>query len=123
MVFRQHRTDFICEAFDVRMIMHPPRMTIPLLQVLLGFSIAVQRPLCTVQGGEVRMEITPEERCDRGTPGPATVRMTAVICWYVDGMIAKDRMEIGGFIPVFLEWVPTDGTDRCVRVQQDRLLF
>src|SRR5215831_13934962 len=80
MVFRQHRTDFICEAFDVRMIMHPPRMTIPLLQVLLGFSIAVQRPLCTVQGGEVRMDITPEERCDRGTPVPATVRMTAVIC-------------------------------------------
>ena len=68
------------------------------------------------------MDITPEERFDRGTPVPVTVRMTAVICLYVDGMIAKDRMEIGGFIPVFLERVPTGGTDMRSKVKQDRLL-
>jgi len=50
-VLGQHRTDFIRDAFDVRMIIHPPRMTIPLLQVLLGFSIAIQRPLGTLYGG------------------------------------------------------------------------
>src|SRR5215470_11946943 len=47
-VLGQHRTDFIRDAFDVRMIMHTPKITIPLLQVLLGFSIAIQSPLCTL---------------------------------------------------------------------------
>ena len=50
-VLGQHRTDFIRDAFDVRMIIHPPRLSIPLLQVLLGFSKAIQRPLCTLYGG------------------------------------------------------------------------
>src|SRR5262245_32187645 len=50
-VLGQHSSYFIRHAFDVCMIIHTPRMTILLLQVLLGFSIAVQRPLCTVQGG------------------------------------------------------------------------
>ena len=44
-VLGQHRTYFIRYALDLRMIIHPPRMTIPLLQVLLGFSIAIQRVL------------------------------------------------------------------------------
>ena len=35
-VLGQYRTDFIRDAFDVRMIIYTPKMTIPLLQVLLG---------------------------------------------------------------------------------------
>ena len=41
---------------------------------------------------------------------------------YVYGMIAKDRMKIGGFIPVFLECVSTGGADMRFMVHQDRLL-
>jgi hypothetical protein len=48
-VLGQHSSYFICHAFDVRMIIHTPGVTIPLLQVLLGFSIAIQSTLCTVQ--------------------------------------------------------------------------
>jgi hypothetical protein len=68
------------------------------------------------------MDITPEERFNRRTPVPATVRMTAMVCLHVYGVIAKDYMKIGGFIPVFLERVPTGGTDMRVVVKQDGLL-
>ena len=47
-VLGQYRTDFIRDAFDLRMIIHTPRMPIPLLQILLGFSIAIQCPLFTL---------------------------------------------------------------------------
>ena len=50
------------------------------------------------------MDIRPKERGDGGSTVPTTVRMTAVMFLDADGMIAKDRMKIGGFIPVFLEW-------------------
>ena len=122
MVFRQHRTDFIREAFDVRMIMHPPRMTIPLLQVLLGFSIAIQSPLGTLYGGEVRMDIRAKERGDGGRSVPTAVRMTAGMFLEADGMIAKDGMKLGGFISVFLERVPTGGADMGSKIKQARLL-
>jgi hypothetical protein len=50
------------------------------------------------------MDIRAKERGDGGCTVPTTVRMTAVMFLDADGMIAKDRMKIGGFIPVFLEW-------------------
>jgi hypothetical protein len=50
-ILGEHRTDFIRHTFDVHMIVHPPRVPIPCLQVLLGFSVAIPRPLFTVQGG------------------------------------------------------------------------
>ena len=45
-----------------------------------------------------------------------------MVCLHVYGVIAKDYMKIGGFIPVFLERVPTGGTDMRVVVKQDGLL-
>jgi hypothetical protein len=48
--------------------------------------------------------------------------MTAVMFLDTDSMIAKDGMKIGGFIPVFLEYVPTGGADRCFVSNQERLL-
>src|SRR4030095_10442088 len=48
--------------------------------------------------------------------------MTAAMFLDTDGMIAKDGMKIGGFIPIFLECVPTDGAVRYVRGKQERLL-
>ena len=68
------------------------------------------------------MDITPKERFDRGCTVPTTVRIAAEMFLYVYGMIAKDRMKIRGFIPVFLERVPTGGADMRVMVNQDRLL-
>ena len=56
------------------------------------------------------MDIRPKERCDGGSTVPTTVWMTAVMFLDADGMIAEDGMKIGGFIPVFLECVPTGGT-------------
>jgi hypothetical protein len=38
-----------------------------------------------------------------------------------DGMIAKDGMKLGGFVPVFLERVLTGGADSHARVKQERL--
>ena len=54
---------------------------------------------------------------------PPTIRMTAVIFLDADGMIAKDSMKMGGFIPILLEGVPTGGADRHARVKQTRLFF
>ena len=68
------------------------------------------------------MDITPKERFDRGRAVPTTVRIAAVMFLYVHGMIAKDRMKIRGFIPIFLERVSTGGADMRVMVNQDRLL-
>ena len=50
-VLGEHCPYFIRHTFDVHMIIHPPGVPIPRLQVLLGFSIAIQSPLFTVQGG------------------------------------------------------------------------
>ena len=56
------------------------------------------------------MDIRAKERGDGGRTVPTTVRMTTVMFLDADGMIAKDGMKLGGFIPVFLECVPTGGT-------------
>jgi hypothetical protein len=61
------------------------------------------------------MDIRPKERGDGGRTMPTTVRMTAVMFLDTDGMIAKDSMKIGGFIPVFLERAPTGGAARHAR--------
>src|SRR6266487_1452485 len=77
------------------------------------------------------MDITTEERFNRGTPVPATGRMTAMVFLHVYGVIAKDRMKIGGFIPVFLDRIGTcicpipqvpvaPGRERRVRGPQGR---
>ena len=68
------------------------------------------------------MDIRPKERGDGGGTVPTTVRMTTVMFLDADSMIAKDRMKIGGFIPVFLECIPTAGADGHSRVKQERLL-
>jgi hypothetical protein len=101
MLFGEYSTHFIRHPFDVRMVIHPPGVPIPRLQVLFSLSVAIQRPLCTVQGGEVRVDIRPKERGDRGRSLPTTIRMTAGMFLDADGMIAKDGMKIGGFISVF----------------------
>ena len=44
-------THFVRHPFDVHMVIHPPGVPIPRLQVLFSLSVAIQRPLCTVQGG------------------------------------------------------------------------
>ena len=103
------------------MIIHAPGVPIPRLQVLLGFSVAIQRTLFTVQSGEVRMDIRPKDRFDGGRTVLTTVRLTAEMFLNADGMIAKDRMKIGGFVPVFLERVPTGGADSYARIKQERL--
>ena len=68
------------------------------------------------------MDIRPKERGDRGRSLPTTRRMIAAMFLDADGMIAKDGMKIGGFIPVFLERVPTGRADMRSKVKQDRLL-
>ena len=68
------------------------------------------------------MDIRAKERGDGGRAVPTTVRMTAMMFLDTDGMIAKDRMKIGGFIPVFLEGVPAGGAARHARGKQERLL-
>ena len=67
------------------------------------------------------MDIRSKERGDSGRTVPTTVRMTTVMFSDADGMIAKDGMKIGGFIPVFLEGVPTGGAARHFRGQPERL--
>ena len=67
------------------------------------------------------MDIRSKERGDSGRTVPTTVRMTTVMFLDADGMIAKDGMKIGGFIPVFLEGVPTGGAARHSRDKQTRL--
>src|SRR5215813_13835769 len=121
-VLDQYHTYSICHALDSCVIIHPPRMTIPLLQVLLGFSIAIQRPLGTLYGGEVRMDIRTKERGDGGRSVPTAGRMTTGMFLDADGMIAKDGMKLGGLIAVFLERVPTGGADMGSKVKQARLL-
>ena len=105
----QHRAYVLREAFDVRRILHPPRMTMPLLPVLLGFSIAIQRPLCTLGGGSVRMDGRPKERGEGGRTVPTTIRMTAVMFWDADDVIAKNCRTIGGCIRMALSEAPTCG--------------
>ena len=68
------------------------------------------------------MDSRAKERGDGGRTVPTTVRMTAVMFLDADGMIAKDRMKTGSFIPVFLEGVPAGGAARHARGQQERLL-
>ena len=70
----------------------------------------------------VRMDIRPKERGDRGRTLPTTVRMTAVMLLDTDRRLAKDGMQVGGFIPVFLERVSTGGADMHIMVNQDGLL-
>ena len=60
------------------------------------------------------MDIRAKERGDGGRTVPTTVGLATAMFWDADGMIAKDGMKIGGFIPVFLEYVPTGGADRCL---------
>jgi hypothetical protein len=67
------------------------------------------------------MDIRPKERGDGGHTVPTTIRMTTVMFLDADSMIAKDRMKIGSFIPVFLEHIPTAGANRHARVKQERL--
>ena len=69
------------------------------------------------------MDICPKERGDGGRPVPTTIRMTAVMFLDADGMIAKDGMKMGGFIPILLEGMPTGGAVRHARVKQTRLFF
>ena len=85
-------------------------MAIPLLQVLPGFSIAIQSPLFTVQDSEVWMDIRPKERFDGGRTVPVTVRLTAVMFLEADSMIAKDRMKTGSFVSVFLDSIGNSGS-------------
>src|SRR5215470_7516969 len=68
------------------------------------------------------MDIRAKERGDGGRTVPATARLTAVMFLNADGMIAKDSMKVGGFKPIFLGWVPTDGAARHGRSKQERLL-
>jgi len=68
------------------------------------------------------MDIRSKERGDGGRTVPMTIRMTAVMFLDADGMITKDGMKLGGFIPVFLEGVPTGGAARQARGKQERLL-
>ena len=68
------------------------------------------------------MDIRAKERGDGGRTVPPTIRMTAVIFLDADDVIAKKCMKMGGFIPVFLERVPTGGADRRFVVHQERLL-
>ena len=49
------------------------------------------------------MDIRAKERGDGGCTVPTTVGMTTMMFLDADGMIAKDGMKIGGFIPIFLE--------------------
>ena len=67
------------------------------------------------------MNIRAKERGDRGRTVPTAAGLTAVMFLDADGMIAKDGMKIGGFIPVFLEGVPTGGAARHSRDKQTRL--
>ena len=57
----EYSTHFVCHAFDVHMIIHPPGVPIPRPQVLFSLSIAIQRALCTLQGSEVRVDIRPKK--------------------------------------------------------------
>jgi hypothetical protein len=68
------------------------------------------------------MDIRAKERSDGGRTVPTTARLTAVMFLDADGMIAKDGMKIGGFISIFLGWVPTDGAAGHSRGKQERLL-
>ena len=52
---------------------------------------------------------------------PVTVRLTAVMFLEADSMIAKDRMQTGSFVSVFLERVLTGGADMHARIQQETL--
>ena len=113
MVLGQHCTFFLRHAFDVHVMMHRPRVPMPCLQVLHGFSRALPRALFTVSYGAVRRDRIPKERCDRGRPVPMAVRIATVMLVYVYGMIAQDRMKLGGFLPIVLARVPADGED-CV---------
>src|SRR5215510_410411 len=87
-VLSQYNPHLVCYTFDVCRIIHPPGVTIPRLQVLLGFSIARQRALFAWYGGEVRMDVRPKERGDGGRTVPTTIRMTAVIFLDANGRIA-----------------------------------
>ena len=68
------------------------------------------------------MDIRSKERGDGGRAVPTAVRMAAGMFLDADGMIAKDSMKLGGFIAVFLEWVPTGGADMGSKLKQARLL-
>jgi hypothetical protein len=67
------------------------------------------------------MDIRSKERGDGGRTVPTTVELATAMFLDADGMIAKDGMKIGSFIPVFLEGVPTGGAARHARGKQERL--
>jgi len=50
------------------------------------------------------MDIRAKERGDGECTVPTTARLTAGMFLDADGMIAKDGMKMGGFIPIFLGW-------------------
>jgi hypothetical protein len=89
------------------MVIDTPLMTIDLLKVTLGFSVAIQGPLFALQFGEIRMDIGAKNRGNGGKTLPTTIRMTAAVFLETDLMVAEDGMKLGVGISMLFDLLST----------------
>ena len=94
--FGEHFTDIVSDLSDVIVVIHPPAMHRELLQIGLGFTVALQGSLFAWQFGSIRMDRRAKNRGRCRSTLPMTVRIIALVFLEADCMVRKDRVEIRG---------------------------
>jgi len=116
--FAKHGTHVVSDLSDVIVVIHPPTMHRELLQIGLGFTVALQGSLFAWQFGSIRMDRRAKNRGRCRSTLPMTVRIIALMFLEADFMVRKDRVKIRWCEPFFLEFVATPRADVMARIDQ-----
>src|SRR5215467_5111003 len=116
--FGEHGSHVVRDLSEVIVVMHPTAMHRELLQIGLGFTVAIQSSLFALQFGEIRMDRRAKNRGRCRSALPMTLRIMALMFLEADGMVRKDRMKMRGCEPFFLECVATPWADVMARIDQ-----
>src|SRR5215468_2396354 len=116
--FGEHGSHVVRDLSDVMVVIYPTAMHRELLQIGLGFTVAIQSSLFALQFGEIRMDRRAKNRGRCRSALPMTLRIMALMFLEADCMVRKDRMKIRWCEPFFLELVATPRANVMARIDQ-----
>jgi hypothetical protein len=105
--FGEHGTHVVSDLSDVIVVIHPTAMHRELLQIGLGFTVALQGSLFAWPFGYIRMDRRAKNSGRWRSTLPMTCRIVALLVLEADFMVRKDRVKMRGREPFFLEFVAT----------------
>jgi hypothetical protein len=113
--FGEHGTHVVSDLSDVIVVIHPTAMHRELLQIGLGFTVALQGSLFAWPFGYIRMDRRAKNSGRWRSTLPMTCRIVALLVLEADFMVRKDRVKMRGREPFFLEFVATPRADVMAR--------